>query len=190
MKLRSLSITTALLSCAAMLIAPVNAAGIPVTTPRDVMLQEGGVLVGQVVDVQGAPISQANVSLLSGGKEVACGQSDQAGKFSVSGLSGGVYQVVSAEHQGVYRLWAPQTAPPAAQRGLMVVSSKDLIRAQGCACGVPGCTGGCGAGAGGGPFGGVGNWVANHPLITAGAVAAAIAIPLALDDDDPPPATP
>ena len=33
--------------------------------------------------------------------------------------------------------------------------------------------------------GGLIGWMANHPAITVGAIGAAIAIPLAVDDDDP-----
>lgn len=176
MKSNSLNIAAVALSCLGMLISPVSAAGAPIAAPRDVMLQDGGVLVGQIVDAQGSPVAMAPILLLSGDKEVARARSDQTGKFKVGGLKGGVYQVASAGRQGVYRLWAPRTAPPAAQRGLMVVSGENFVRAQSGASG---------------PFGGVGNWVSNHPLMTAGAVAAAIAIPLALDDDDwHPPMTP
>ncbi|MCA9230061.1 MAG: carboxypeptidase regulatory-like domain-containing protein [Planctomycetales bacterium] len=169
MKMKRLNLSAALLSCLGMLVSPV-AAATPATAPRDVALHEGGVLLGQVVDAQGGSVAGAPVSLYSGGKEVARTESDVAGKFAVSGLQGGVYQVASAQGQDVYRLWNAQTAPPAAQRGMMLVSNPDIVRGQG-------------------PFGGIANWVSQHPIITAGAVAAAIAIPLALDDDDPP-ATP
>jgi hypothetical protein len=43
---------------------------------------------------------------------------------------------------------------------------------------------GAGGHYGGGPLHGTMQWVRAHPYITAGAVAAAIAIPLALADDD------
>ncbi len=176
MKSRILNITAAALSCVGMLISPVAMAASPVAAPRDVALHDGGTLLGQIVDAQGVAVAMAPVSLQKGGKEVARTQSDRSGKFTVSGLQGGVYQIASADQQGVYRLWASQTAPPAAQRGLMLVSS-DVVRGQS----VPGS----------GPFGGVVNWIGKHPIMTAAAVAAAIAIPLALDDDDDnPPASP
>ena len=42
------------------------------------------------------------------------------------------------------------------------------------------------------PLAAAGQFIVEHPILTASVVAAAIAIPLALDDDDsvPPPATP
>ncbi len=170
--IKNLKMSAAVLSCVGMFVSPVAAAP-SVAAPRDVTLHEGGVLLGQVVDAQGASLANTPVSLVSGGKEVARTQSDHTGKFTVSGLKGGVYQVASVNHQGTYRLWSPQTAPPAAGRGILLVSSEDIARGQGV----------------GGPFGGVANWIAKHPIMTAGAVAAAIAIPIALDDDDNP-ATP
>jgi hypothetical protein len=154
---------------------------------RDVQLQAGGVLVGQVLGGQGKALAESPVVLSIAGREIARVKTDRTGKFQVVGLTGGVYQVTAGGQQSVYRLWAPQTAPPAAQSGLMLVSDSDVIRGQyDCGspvCGSPVCGSGCGAG-------GVGNWIANHPILTAGAIGAAIAIPLALDDDDDPPATP
>jgi hypothetical protein len=168
MKSNSSKMSAAILSCFGMLVSPVAAAPTAVA-PRDVALHDGGVLVGQIVDAQGGAVAKTPVSLYESGKEIARTESDSTGKFKVSGLKGGVYQVASANNSGVYRLWSPRTAPPAAQRGLMLVSHGDLARGQG----------------GGGPFSGVVDWVAKHPIMTAGMVAAAIAIPVALDDDDP-----
>jgi len=199
MKFKQLRSFVIALSCVAVVLPPVATAApavksVSVAAPahRDVALHQGGVLVGQMLDAQGAAIAGVAVSVRSAGKVVARAETNQAGKFQVAGLKGGVHQVVAAGHQDICRLWAPQTAPPAAQHGLLLVSSEDLVRGQGCGSVVPNCGSGCGAGGGygrGGGGGGVGNWIANHPIITAGAVAAAIAIPLAVDDDDAP-ATP
>ena len=194
MKLYNLNMVAAAFSCFGMLLtpaavaAPVQGAPVPVTpvqvVPRDVALQSGGVLVGQVVNAQGAGLAQAPVSIQVAGKEVARTLTDQAGKFAVPNLKGGVYEVASVGHKDICRCWAPQTAPPAAQHGLMLVSNEDLMRAQNCGSGVACGSGvGCGSGCGGG--GGLLGWMACHPVITAGAIGAAIAIPLALDDDDP-----
>lgn len=194
------------LSCCGMLLSPVaTAATMPVVAkaavqaPRDVSLhqgapQQGNILVGQMLDAQGTAIAGATVSVRTSGKEVARVLTDQSGKFQVAGLKGGVHQIATAGQQDVYRLWSPQTAPPAAQQGLMLVSNTDLVRGQ-CGCGTPVCGSACGGGGGGGRAfggggGGIGNWMANHPIMTAGAIATAIAVPLALDDDDDPPATP
>ena len=203
MKIKQFREFAVALSCVGMLMAPVaTAATAPIAVrtavqaPRDIALHQGGKLVGQMLDAQGAAIAGATVSVTTAGKEVARVQTDLAGKFQVAGLKGGVHQVATAGQQDVYRLWAPQTAPPAAQQGLMLVSGTDIVRGQSCGTGV-GCGSACGSGGGGRVLGGgagrggIGNWIANHPIVTAGAIGAAIAIPLALeDDDDTPPATP
>lgn len=162
--------------------APAPSTRVVTTTPKtqapsDVVLQEKGVLLGRVVDAQGAALPNAPVSLQTGGKEVARVVSDDMGRFQAEGLKGGVYQVASVGHQGTYRLWAPQTAPPAAAKGMSIVSQRDVVRGQF-------------VGGPSNPFSSIGQWVAEHPIITAGAIATAIAVPIALDDDDDPPATP
>jgi len=154
--------------------------GPKVEVPKDVVLQNKGVLLGRIVDAQGMAVSNTPVSIQTGGKEVARVVSDDMGRFQADGLKGGVYQVASRGHQGVYRLWAPRTAPPAASKGLNIVSQPDVVRGQYASAST------------GNPFSTAGQWIAEHPIMTAAVVAGAIAIPIALndDDDDPPPATP
>jgi hypothetical protein len=154
-------------------------------TTTDIALDDQGMLAGQVVDAQGAPVPNAPVSLKTGGQEVALVMSDDQGQFQVQGLQGGVYQITSAGHQGVYRLWTSQAAPPAATNALSIVSAPvEVVRGQ------YGNGYGNGYGTGNGHLASFGQWIAEHPIMTAGVVAAAIAIPLALADDDDPPATP
>lgn len=178
--------TVAMLMQPQLLVAGESASAAPVKTvasartvqaPSDVVLQDKGVLVGRIVDAQGLPVAKSPVSFQTAGKEVTRVVSDDQGRFEAKGLHGGVYRVASTGHNGVYRLWSPRTAPPAAAKGLSIVSQPvDVVRGQ--------------YGGGSNPFSAVGQWIAEHPIITAGAVAAAIAIPIALDDDDDPPATP
>jgi len=194
MKSYKLKLVVSAVSWLGMLLSPALQAA-PLAAPRDVALQNGGVLVGQVVDAQGAALSKSPVSVRLAGKEVARVLTDQAGNFAVPNLRGDVYQVTAVGHAGVYRCWAPRTAPPAARPGLMLVASGDLVRAQNCGSGVScGDCVGCGSGVGCGSScsaggGGLLGWMSNHPVITAGAIAAAIAIPLSIDDDDPSPRT-
>jgi hypothetical protein len=109
-----------------------------------------------------------------------------------------VYEVAAGQHRGVYRLWAPRTAPPSANRGIMAVSG-EVVRGQyappspeavlqtpipGYIETVPYTPAGP---AGPGPLGRSVNWMKNHPWVTAGVVATAIAVPVAVTefDDDP-----
>jgi hypothetical protein len=131
----------------------------------DVALQPGGVLRGQAVDTQGAPAAATRVVLAREGKPVAATQTDAEGRFAFSSVKGGVYQLATAQGGGMYRVWAPGAAPPAAHAEALVIHGQTTVRG--------------GLGGGGGVIGFLSN-----PWVLAGIVAAAIAIPLALDHND------
>ena len=137
------------------------AAAAPVVI-RDIALQAGGTMRGQVVDAQGNPCGQIPLRVVRTTDQapVAIAQTDAQGRFDVSGLTGGVYRVETPAGAAVYRLWAPNTAPPSAVASALVVQGDPAVR---------------------GNLGGLG-WF-GWTLIGLG-VAAAIALPLALDDDD------
>jgi hypothetical protein len=148
-----------------MVVPPSAFAATPVAQPGDVALRDGGLLVGQVVDTQGVPQAGAVVTIRQGEHEVVRTTTDQNGTFAAKGLRGGQYQLETENGISTCRLWAADTAPPAARQSALVVSGNDVVRGQ---------------------FGGGGvlSWVRAHPYITAGIVAAAIATPLAFIDDD------
>jgi hypothetical protein len=130
---------------------------------RDVALEGDGELRGQVLDAQGHARPGMPVLVVRQDKEVARTQTDAEGRFVVHGLTGGVYQVATPVGAAVYRAWAPRTAPPAATQLAIITPDQTVVRGQ------------FGTSALG--------WLAN-PWVLAAIVAAAIAIPLALDDDD------
>jgi hypothetical protein len=140
---------------------------------RDVELGYGGLLVGRLLDANGRPLSAVEVSIQSGGKPLAATQTDAEGVFAVSNLRGGVHEIATADNVQVCRFWAPGTAPPRAPKSIDVVSDSNVVRGQ---YGPP-----------------PGNrmlqrakvWATN-PFIVGGVVAAAIAIPVALSDNDGP----
>ena len=134
---------------------------------QDVSLQEGGVFTGNLVNDRGVGQPAVPVIVSRLGKIVAKTETDANGQFAVQGLSGGAYEVQTPIGQGTYRLWAPRTAPPSAQSVATIVA------------GVPDQPVVLGQGVAGSAFG----WLAN-PWVLAGIVAAAIAIPLALDNND------
>jgi hypothetical protein len=154
------------LSCVGVLSAQIARAGESLTMPiRDVALQAGGVLRGQIVDEQAMPQAQTRVAIVKQNEAVAVAETDQEGRFSVAGLKAGTYELVTAESGAAYRFWSPQAAPPAAQDAVLLVEDSTVTLGQ--------------KGKGGSRFG----WLTN-PWLLAGLVAAAIAIPLALADDD------
>ena len=178
MKLKRIQTILAAIACVGTVCPPRAIAAEPASTAKDVSLRPGGVLVGQVMDQQGAAKAGTAVSIWQDEREVVNTRTDTNGIFAAQGLRGGVYQVLTPEGQALCRLWAPDTAPPAATDAVVVVAGQDLVRGQWAPTTM-------GASYGGRWL----DWVRSHPYITAGIVAAAIATPLALaadDDDDGP----
>ena len=141
----------------------------------DVALQPGGLLHGQVLNEQGVAQPNARVTVVRDGEAIAVANTDERGRFVVSGLSGGVHEIHTNSRGDVYRLWAPRTAPPAAKNAVLIVTGDNVVRSVG--GGPPVAPA---APASSGWMKGLG-WLAN-PWVLAAIVAAAIAIPLAVDD--------
>jgi len=159
------------LAAAGLLIPRAALAEAPAAGPRviDAALAEEGTFRGQVVSTDGVPKADADVVLLRKGQAVATVRTDKQGRFAVRGLRGGVYQVSTGGAPQAFRLWTPGTAPPAAvASNVMLVDDGQVVRGQ--------YHQGWGI-----------HSLLSHlynPYVIAGGVAAAIAIPLALDDDD------
>ena len=169
MKRNSFGTMAAAVACLGMMLpAPALAVGPAANVGTDVALRAGGMLVGQVVDPQGVAKAAAPVSIRYGQHEVVQTTTDANGVFAAQGLRGGQYQLVTENGVSVCRLWAVDTAPPAARPAALLVCGDQAVRGQWS----------------GGPMGDWVGWVKAHPYITAGVVAAAIAIPIALADDD------
>jgi hypothetical protein len=135
----------------------------------DVALLDGGTLHGQVFDAQGKPLARAAVSIQQLDREIQAAVTDAWGAFRVTGLRGGMYRIVAGDASGTYRLWAPNTAPPSARRGALVVAGDPEVMLAQCE---PHRRG---------PL-----QFLRNPWVIAGIVAVAIAVPVALNnlDDD------
>ncbi|MBC8351317.1 MAG: carboxypeptidase regulatory-like domain-containing protein [Planctomycetes bacterium] len=158
---KSLKAFAVTLACIGLLAGQMAQAASPII--RDVALQPGGVLNGQVLNEQAVAQGQAKVAVVYKGKPLTVTETDKEGRFVLTGLEPGVYELHLAQGGGAYRAWAPRTAPPVAEQGVMLVQDSRVVR---------------GLHQGGGHFG----WLAN-PWVLAAIVALAIAIPLAVDDD-------
>lgn len=180
MKLRFVQHAAAAIACVGLLLPQGALAATPAVgaTQGDVALRDGGLLVGQVVDAQGKPLASVEVSVRQAGAEIVRTKTDKNGVFAANGLRGGEYQMIAAGGQVNYRLWAAQTAPPAASNGVLIVTGDDVINGQCQTCPPNACPPG--------HVGGIVGFVKNHPMLVAAGVAAAIAIPVALADDDDP----
>lgn len=173
MKPNRFQMLAACLAWLGMVVPQVAFAAQPTPPSQDVALRPGGLVIGQVMTPQGVAQPATIVSIQHDQYEVVRTTTDENGMFAAQGLRGGTYQIVTEQSQGVYRLWAPETAPPAAHEAAVVVTNPDIVRGQ---WGQPG-------------FGyGYGwlDWMRAHPYLTAGIIASAIAIPVALaaDSDD------
>jgi hypothetical protein len=127
----------------------------PQPVVSDIALANGGTLQGRLIDLQGGSVAGVPVSLRTQDRVVATTTTEKDGQFAVKGLNGGVYQVAAAQGQGVYRFWTDGTAPPSAKSGAIVYTQNS--------------TGG----------GGIKSFLSN-PLVIAGIVATAIAVPVAI----------
>lgn len=165
---RSLKTLGVLLACTGLLAGQAAQAARPII--RDIALQPGGVLNGQVLNEQAVAQGQAQIAVVYQGKPLTVTETDKEGRFLLAGLEPGVYELHLAQGGGAFRVWAPRTAPPAADQGILLVQDSRVVR---------GIFHGGGLHNGGGHFG----WLAN-PWVLAGIVALAIALPLALDGDD------
>jgi hypothetical protein len=116
-------------------------AGIQPQPIQDLALDHGGVLRGQIINNDGLPKNGMLVTLSRDGEQVARTKTSSDGLFTVGGLRGGIYVVVTENSSAVVRAWSPRTAPPAAANGILLVSSDLTVRAKG-KSGGPGGIGG------------------------------------------------
>lgn len=171
--MKNTKIAKGLLVCAAI----VGLCGIAAAAPAvvDVSLQEGNTLVGQVVDPQGAALEGVPVSLRYQDQQWVATKTGQSGYFAFRGLNGGTYQIASSQGHGVYRVWVPGTAPPAAQQGALLVAGGDVTRGQAYYGAYPSACP---------PQQSTVRRCLTNPLVIAGAVATAVAVPVAIHNAD------
>lgn len=106
----------------------------PAATPqspisRDITLGAGGRMDGVLLDRQGMPLAGMPVMLLQNDREVASVTTDAAGRFAITGLRGGQYNLATLDAMTPCRLWSEGTAPPSAKPTLQVYGG-DLARGQ------------------------------------------------------------
>jgi protocatechuate 3,4-dioxygenase beta subunit len=139
-----------------------------------VRLSEAGQFAGQIVDAQGQPVADAAVELWAQGRIAGRGTTDPQGRFRFAGLRAGLYQVLAPGAAGVVRLWQPAVAPPAAGPALLLVQGSTVRgqyppRQEHPPHGV---------------YDGALKRTLGNPWVFAGLVAAGIAVPIALTNDD------
>ncbi|MGI9455313.1 MAG: carboxypeptidase regulatory-like domain-containing protein [Aeoliella sp.] len=90
----------------------------------DFALTQGGTLQGRLLDSDGQPVANRVVTV-GRGESANASTTDKNGNFSVSGLQGGSYEFTDADGiKASFRLWAPDTQPPSAQSGQLLLSAE------------------------------------------------------------------
>ena len=142
----------------------------------DIALADGGALVGRLVNAQG--VAQSGVEVIISQPQAAtafAATTNDDGWFVVRDLRGGVYQLQTDQASCVCRAWADETAPPSAQRGILLVNDPNVIAGQW----QPGTLGTLLADT---------KATLTHPLVVGGIIATAVAVPVAIhnskDDDN------
>lgn len=141
----------------------------------DVALHKDGLLIGQLVDASGKPSADATVRLTLADGRKAEAKTNADGGFAFKNVRG-VARLESDKTAQMVRSWTSEAAPPSATPAVLLVEGGEIARGQRYA----------------GP---IANGTVSHtkrlfanPLFVAGAVATAVAIPVAIhnaDDDDP-----
>jgi hypothetical protein len=124
----------------------------------DIELSSGGRITGQFVDAQGQPKANQVVIAQRQHGQPQQSRTDSDGRFVIDGASGGLYQIATADSIVLCRCWAEKTAPPGANRDLLIVSGDGVTRGQ-----RP-----------------IGELLFSAPVLVALVIAAAIAIPIAI----------
>ncbi len=137
----------------------------------DVKLAPGGILRGRIVDVRGMGVAQVDVFVRQASGKLATTKTDLRGDFAIRGLRGGVHQLAAGPVGRVLRAWAPQTAPPAAREGVLIVVGQDVVLGQRPAGSI-------------GRFWGNTKYPLTKPFVMTGIIAAAVAIPVAINNRD------
>lgn len=96
----------------------------------DIELDRQGRLLGVLVDTNGKPEALKKIQLRQDKKLLAETKTDRNGRFLVSKLRGGVYQIVSKDQAAVVRVWSNGTAPPKSKNAVLLVTGK-VARGQG-----------------------------------------------------------
>ncbi len=116
-------------------------------------------MMGQVVRSDGTPLPNVPVSVRNANQELAIGTTNPGGYFAFSGLQTGTYQLATTGGAATYQAWSADMAPPAAQPGALLIVAGDTVRGQG---------------------NGVLRGLLANPIIVAGVVATAVAVPIAV----------
>ena len=128
--------------------------------PIDVVLQPGNIIAGEALSADGVPLAESDVVVHLGRHEVTRVTTNQLGEFAAEVPRGGVYVVSSSAGALLVRTWTATAAPPNSLYRVAITPQTTVIRAQNSDGGFNPLLG----------------------LLLAGGIAAAIAVPIALNN--------
>lgn len=133
----------------------------------DTELYDGGLLVGRVVDSEGEPGGETEVTLRTSDAGNISVTSDEQGRFAFAGVPGGTYQLTSDGSSVVIRAWAVGTAPPSAVRQIELIERTTIRGQWSPAPPAPER---------------IRRYMMEHPYVIGGVFVAAVMVPLVVDD--------
>jgi len=95
---------------------------------RDVALTTGNELEIQVINEQGKPHAGTPINVRAAGINLQRAVTKEDGKITLSELKPGIYEITSGTQSGIYRLWAPHTAPPKVTSGILLIDDGTVVR--------------------------------------------------------------
>jgi hypothetical protein len=162
---------------ASLMIVPVPTAwgSSGISAAVDISLHNDAYVVGQFVSAEGVPVAGTEVRMTLTDGRTATTKTDAQGGFAFRGVTGAAYLTAHNAEQ-VVRVWDAKTAPPKAAPAVLMVQHNEVARGQHY------------AGQNANNFINTSKRLMANPLFVAGAVATAVAIPVAIhnaDDEDP-----
>ncbi len=96
----------------------------------DVAMAKDGTISGRVLDAEQNGVAKTEVSIRQGKMEVAKTVTDADGRFEIANVKGGVYVVAANSGYGLFRFWTAKSAPPKSHEKVLLMSNSVVVRAQ------------------------------------------------------------
>ena len=97
---------------------------------NDVALGVNGELTGQLVNQQGRPLAKQKIVLRNAGRVISQGITNTDGRFVLTGVTSGLYEMVTPGGLRVLRCWSATAAPPSAVEEILVTNVDSVERGQ------------------------------------------------------------
>jgi hypothetical protein len=122
--------TTCLLPAQKALAADPIPSAKPTRGMHDIALGRAGTLSGQLIDESGVPLASQRIIARGGAGQPIAAVSDRDGRFTLTGLRGGLYEISTERSSLACRCWTPNAAPPRALKEVLLVAERDVERGQ------------------------------------------------------------